>query len=73
MSVSDYVRSALRRAVEEGPRPTTLELLGDAVGKFDSAAPTPPTQADELGDYLLDEHVRATKLRRARRHPRPRT
>jgi antitoxin component of RelBE/YafQ-DinJ toxin-antitoxin module len=68
LSVSDFVRTAVRRTIDLEPRPTLLERLGDAVGRFDSAEAT--TQPDELGDYLQAEHERQAAESRALRRAR---
>lgn len=56
LSVSDYVRSSVERTLAAGPRPTTLERLGDAVGRFDSSLTPRPAEPDELGDFLEEQH-----------------
>ena len=70
MSVSDYVRHAVQRTLEQAPTPTLRERLGDVVGRFDSAAVPAPTEPDELGDYLQAEHERQAAESRALRRAR---
>jgi len=56
LSVSDYVRSSVERTLAAGPRPTTLERLGDTVGRFDSSLTPRPAEPDEVGDFLEEQH-----------------
>jgi hypothetical protein len=70
LSVSDYVRSAVRRTIDLEPGPTLLDRLGDVVGAFDSSTTPPPTEPDELGDALVEEHLRQAEASRALRRAR---
>jgi len=70
LSVSDYVRASVERTLATGPRPTTLERLGDAVGRFDSSLTPRPAEPDELGDYLEEQHRRQADESRALRRQR---
>ena len=70
LSVSDYVRASVERTLAAGPRPTTLERLGDAVGRFDSSLTPRPAEPDELGDFLEEQHRRQADESRALRRQR---
>jgi Arc/MetJ-type ribon-helix-helix transcriptional regulator len=70
LSVSDYVRSTIRRDLDAEPQPTLLDRLGDVVGRYDSATTPPSTDGDELGAYLEEEHRRQADASRALRRQR---
>ncbi len=55
-TMSDLVRAAIRADLDRDSEPSTLDRLGDVVGKYDHARTPPPAKPDELGDILLAEH-----------------
>lgn len=66
-TMSDLVRAAIRSGLDRDSEPSTLNRLGDVVGKYDHARTPPPEKTDELGDILLTEHERQAAHSRALR------